>query len=323
MKKKILVCDKYTQEALSLLSTELDCEVVRSHSRTPTVEEVQDTHALLIRSRTVINQNLLKKAPVLELIVSATSGFDHIDVLACEEHNVKVVHTPQANIEGCAQLTIMHILNWMRSSFASHKAVVSHMWKEELPIGSELSGQHIGLLGFGRVGKRVAELCKAFKTQVSAHDPFIPESEFKEHGVQSLGFTELLRECDILSLHVPLTEKTRLIMNKKTFEIMNDSALLINTARGSLVNEQDLFEALSNKALAGAALDVFQKEPLPRDSNLRHLKNVVFSPHVGAYTREAFSKASNQAVQKTISYFKYGELSDQLPPKADWFQHSN
>ncbi len=318
VKKEILICDKYTQDSLSLLSSSLDCNVTRSNSRQPSVEEVSNTNALLIRSRTTIDEALLSRSPNLELIISATSGFDHIDFEACKNRNITIMHTPQANIEGAAQLTIMHILDWMRNSYMGHKAVVSHTWKEELPIGSELGEKHVGILGLGRVGKRVATLCKAFNAKVSAHDPFITESEFKEAEVQALGFTELLRECDILSLHLPLTDATRGVMNSKTFEIVNDNALLINTARGSLINEQDLFEALQNKQLAGAALDVFNKEPLPRDSNLRHLSNVTFSPHIGAYTREAFSKASTDAAKKTIAFFKANEISDELPPKKDW-----
>lgn len=318
MKKKILVCDIFTQEALSLLSSQLDCEIVRSLSRQPTVEEVSDCNAILSRSRTRINEKLLAKAPLLEVIISATSGFDHVNLDACKAKNVIVMHTPDANKEGAAQLTLMHMLNWHRNALAAHKAVVSHMWKEELPIGVELGEKHVGILGLGRVGRRVATLCKAFGATVSAHDPYIPIEEFKKLDVQPLGFTELLRDSDILTLHAPLTKKTKEIINKKTLEMMNENALLINTARGKMVNEQDLYEALENKVIAGAALDVFSKEPLPRDSNLRMLNNVMFTPHVGAYTRESFQKASLQAVHKTIQFFKHKEVIDQLPPNADW-----
>ncbi|MCB0392141.1 MAG: hydroxyacid dehydrogenase [Bdellovibrionales bacterium] len=320
MNKKILVCDNYTQESTSHIVASLDCEVNRSSSRIPMVAEVENCHALLIRSRTIINRSLLERAPQLELIITATSGFDHIDLKACTEKNITVMYTPEANKEAAAQMTIMHMLNWSRHAFMAHKAVVSHMWKEELPIGSEISEKHIGILGFGRVGKRVAELCKTFGATVSAHDPYVSIDEFKKYDVQPLGFSELLRDSDILTLHTPLTSKTKGIMNKKTFDIMNENALLINVARGQLIIEQDLFEALQSKKLAGAALDVFEKEPLPRDSQLRTLDNILLSPHIGAYTREAITKASMQAAQKTIAYFKYNEITDPLPPQADWVE---
>lgn len=318
MKKKIVVCDKYTQEALTYLTTNLDCTVQRSLSRQPTVDEVKDCQALLIRSRTRVNERLIARAPHLEVIISATSGFDHIDLDACKANNIVVMHTPEANSDGAAQLTIMHILNWYRKAFLAHKAVVSHMWKEELPIGMEISGKNVGILGLGRVGRRVAALCKAFGAQVSAHDPYIPLEEFKKCDVQPLGFSELLRDSDIISLHTPLTSKTREVINKKTLELMNENTLLVNTARGKLINEQDLVEALENRVIAGAALDVFSKEPLPRDSELRMQENVICTPHIGAYTRESYQKASMQAVQKIINFFNNNEISDQLPPRADW-----
>ncbi len=320
MRKKILVCDKYSQDSLSLLSAELDFEVSKSASRQPTVDEIQNTDALLIRSRTTINESLIRRAPRLQLIITATSGFDHIDLDACKKQNITVMHTPEANKEGAAQLTIMHILNWMRRAYMSHKAVVVHMWKEELPLGMELSEKTVGIIGLGRVGKRVASLCKAFNAKVIAHDPYIPEDDFKSLDVTSVGFTEILRESDIISLHIPLTTKTKEMFNRKTFGLMNENALLVNVARGALVNEQDLFEALQKKQIAGAALDVFQKEPLPKDSSLRHLENVMLTPHIGAYTQEALARASMEAVKKAIHYFTANKISDELPPKESWFE---
>ena len=211
MKKKILVCDKYTQEAISHLTASMDCDVQRSLSRVPKQEELEGVHALLIRSRTVINEKLLSQAKDLELIISATSGFDHIDLEACRKHSIVVMHTPEANKEGAAQLTLMHMLNWCRHAFIAHKAVNNHMWKDELPIGIELSEKHVGILGLGRVGSRVAQLCQAFGAKVSAHDPYVPLDDFKRLNVNPLGFTELLRDADILTLHSPLTSKTQWI----------------------------------------------------------------------------------------------------------------
>jgi D-3-phosphoglycerate dehydrogenase len=258
--KKILVCDQYTQESLGMLKSEGIFEITKSQNQQPTVKEVSDIEALLIRSRTIINESFLERASKLELIVTATSGFDHIDLKACQRKKITVMHTPDANKEATAQLTLLHILNWLRRGTQSHLAVLDKKWKDELPMGSEISQKTVGIIGLGRVGKRVAELCKAFQAKVIAFDPYIPENEFKELGVVSDGLIEVLRQSDVVTLHVPLTSKTKDLINRNTIECMSENTLLINVARGGLINENDLYEALQGKKLAAAALDVFKKD---------------------------------------------------------------
>ncbi len=315
---KILVCDHYTPEALSRLHG--IGEVKKSKSFQPTNEELEGVEALLIRSRTKVIEALLLSAPQLKYIVTATSGFDHIDFLACEKARVQVAYTPEANADSAAEHTLALMLNLIRSVNMGDKLIRKHEWKEHLPKTHSLKDLQLGLVGLGRIGQRVTRLAQAFGMQVVAHDPYVAPEVFKNLNVQPLSLIEVLLSSDVISLHVPTTKETRYLINHQTLEHINPDAYLINVARGDLVDETELAIKMEKGLLKGAALDVFEKEPLPQESRLRALKNVILTPHVGAYCSDAFARGSELAVDELLYMLEGQKSPSRLPLATGWFE---
>lgn len=317
---KILVADRFDHEALARLKSVATLEVSTAVDAQPSAEQLATCEGLIARSRTKIDASFLAKAPRLKVAITATSGFDHIDFEACAKRGVVVMHTPSANAASAAELTWGLIFALSRKLIDAHRAVKAGEWRREPLVGSEVSGKTLGVVGLGRIGRRVARVAQAFGMKIVAFDPYIDEADFQSVGAERLSLEELMRLADVVTLHVPKSEETEGMITSVLLEAMNRSSLLINASRGSAVSESDLVEALKEKWIAGAALDVFEREPLPRDSRLLQFPNVVLSPHIGATTREAFAAASHEAAEKMIAFARSGTASDRLPPEATWFQ---
>lgn len=318
-RKIILVSDRVSPEAFLTLQGQDFLEVRRSKTPKLTPEEVADVNALFIRSQTPVTAELLAQAPNLQLIVSATSGFDHIDLPACEKWGITVMHTPWANVDTAAQLTWSLVLACIHKLIPAHAQIKAGNWERHRLESFELSGKTYGIVGLGRIGSKVADIAHAFGMNVIAYDPYCEEKNFTEAMAERVAFEECLKGADVVSFHVPLTRETFKMMNRSHFEYAHRGLVLVNTSRGPVVSEQDLCEALEKGWVAAAGLDVFEKEPLARTSQLLKLPNVVLTPHVGAVSKEAFAKASEQAVLKIIAFFRDGGTSDTLPPKAAWY----
>ena len=188
-------------------------------------------------------------------------------------------------------------------------------WDRHGLTSQELVGKTYGIIGLGRIGSRVAQLAEAFGMHVVAYDPYCEDKNFIDVDAERVSYEECLRRADVISFHVPLTKETQRMMNRSHFEYIQRGAIVVNTSRGPVISEPDLVEALEKGWVAAAGLDVFEKEPLPRTSHLLRLNNVVLTPHVGAASAEAFSKASEQAALKILAFFRNGTTSDTLPPK--------
>jgi D-3-phosphoglycerate dehydrogenase len=255
-------------------------------------------------------------------VVTATSGFDHIDLKATAERGVTVMHTPDANAASACELTWALILACARKLPSGAKALKAGDWTREPLVGTQVSGKTLGIVGLGRIGTRVARVGQALGCRIIAFDPYLDESDFTRHCAERVGFDELLRIADIVSFHVPATTETKFMLRREGLEAMNRHAILVNASRGSVVSERDLTEALRERWIGALGLDVFEREPLPRDSKLLNFQNVVMTPHLGAATHEAFAAASREAALKLIAYQQRGEISDALPPRADWFTAS-
>ena len=312
MKEVILITDRYSPESVATLRKEIPVEIIQQPHR-PDPNILAKATAILIRSRTKIDGEFLTVAKNLKVIVTATSGYDHINLQLTKNKNITVMHTPDANTESAAELTLLLVLGALRHLSASTRLLKDGYWKDVLHSGHELRGKTVGLIGLGRVGSRVAELLKAFGAHVLAHDPYQKDEIFKNLSLERLGLTEVLTQAEILSLHVPLTDETRHMIRADTIELMHEGALLINTSRGPVVDERALVAALESKQLLGAGLDVFENEPLARESRLRKMPQVLLTPHIGAHTDEAYLRASNMAVLKLIKFLKVSESSDNLP----------
>ncbi len=272
--------------------------------------------ALIVRSSTVIDKDFLKKTKNLKFLVTATSGFDHIDLGAAAQAGVRVFHVPETQTVAAAELTLAMLLNCARKWTLADQQLRKGVWERSLLLGRQVSGLHLGIVGLGRVGSLVASKAQALGLTVSAYDPYL---EDEVDGVTMLGYEELMRSVDVVSLHVPKTKETFHMVKKETLQWMNTSAILINMSRGDVINETDLVEHLIEHPEFVAGLDVYAKEPLALKSRLLQMSNVCLSPHIGASTVEALKNSSQRAVEKVSALLKGESPSGELPPKAPWW----
>lgn len=323
MKKKILISDRISFESQLYLEREAQFEIVKApHPQDLPLEHLVNCHALLIRSKTPVTRELFEKARNLQVVVTMTSGFDHIDLAAAQKWGVTVMHTPWAHRESAAQLTWSLMLACTTKILQGDHQIRNKEWAREPLRGFELSGRTYGILGLGRIGTRVAEMAQAFGMKVVAFDPYQEDDVFKYLKVERLGLEEVFHQADVISCHVPKTPETQHMLHKHIFTDMPKPVILVNTCRGSIIQESLLAEALEKKWLLAAAQDAFETEPLPLESTLRNTPNLILTPHIGSNTEEALEKASQMAAQKIVKFFREGTTSDTLPPKAPWYQES-
>jgi len=323
MKKKILITDRMSFESQLFLERQGSFEVLKSpHPQDLPLEALLSCHALLIRSKTPLTKEIFEKARNLQVVVTMTSGFDHIDLQAAQKWGVTVMHTPWAHRESAAQLTWSLVMACATKILQADQQIRLGQWAREPLKGFELAGRVYGVLGLGRIGTRVAEIAQAFGMKVVAFDPYQEDDVFKYLKVERLGLEEVFHQADIVSCHVPKTAETRHFLHRHIFKDMPKPIVLVNTCRGSIMEESLLLEALERKWLLAAAQDTFEVEPLPQDSPLRQAPNLILTPHIGSNTEEALEKASQMAVQKIVKFFSEGSTSDTLPPKAPWYQEA-
>jgi len=309
----VLICERFATEALIELKKSNILQV-QSYRE----DLLSTAQALIIRSQFKINAELLHKATDLKLIVTATSGYDHIDLAETEKRNITVMYTPEANAMSAAELTWALVLSCCRQVSAGFREVKSGDWRRDSLISSEIHGKTLGLVGLGRIGQRVARIASAFDMPVLAFDPYQTDEAFKKSGAERVSYEEVLKQSDILSFHVPLTFETKNMFNRSQIEYVSPDLILVNTSRGGVINEEDLAQALLDKKIKCAGLDVFSKEPLPRDAKILKCPNVVLTPHLGAYTHEAFLKASLSAAHLVLNFFENHQTQNTLPLKNDW-----
>jgi D-3-phosphoglycerate dehydrogenase len=263
------------------------------------VEALQDCQGILVRGATKVTGDVLRAAPSLRAVVRAGTGLDNVDVATAKERGVVVSNTPAANAISVAELVFGLLLALERHLVAAAGDLKRGHWEKTKYAGRELHGRTLGLLGFGRIGREVALRARAFGMDVIACDPALPQWPAGYEWVTPVTRDELLAGCDVLSLHVPLTSGTRGAIGAAELALMRREALLVNCARGGVVDEGALHAALASGALRGAALDVFEHEP-PGELPLLALPNVIATPHLGASTAEAQRRAGVEAAEIMI-----------------------
>lgn len=283
-------------------------------------DEWKHIDTLIIRSQTKIDKKCLSRFPSLKLIVTATAGFNHIQLDLCQERGIRVAHCPASHTASTAELTWGLILACARRLIEARNAVINEDWNRNHIMGTELHGKSIGVIGLGRVGSHVAQIARGFSMKVLAFDPFQEDEVFQKYSAERVSLEELLSQSDIVSLHVPLTKQTKHMLGDLFLESLSPESILINTCRGPVIHEMALIQKLQSKKIGAVGLDVFEYEPLDKTSLLLNFANVVTTPHIGASTHEAFAKASHEAFQKVITFFTTNKLSDELPPNAPWYQ---
>lgn len=302
--KKILVCDKIEPEGIQLLKNagfDLIENLTITHDEL--ILSIKDFDVVIIRSRTKITKDVLNSADSLKLIARPGTGVDNIDLSVAAEKNIDVITSVEASTNAVAELTISLAVSLARSIPKADAALKNDLWLKNSLLGNELRGKTFGVIGMGRIGRRTARLAVALEMNVLGFEKEIIDNEFlTKYHIKQIEFEDLLKNSDFVSLHLPLTSETTHMMGSKQFDMMKNSAYLINTARGHLINESDLYQALVNNNIAGAALDVFSKEP-PSGNKLIKLDNVIATPHIGAQIIEAQKEASIIIAQKIIKFF--------------------
>jgi D-3-phosphoglycerate dehydrogenase / 2-oxoglutarate reductase len=308
---RILVADKIAREGLAPLASDPRFELVeRSGLKGEALAAaISEADAVLVRSATKITRESLARATHLKVIGRAGVGVDTIDVEAATERGVAVMNAPAGNTISAAELAFALLLSLIRKIPAADRSMKEGQWDRSSFGGTELYRKVLGLVGAGRVGGEVAHRARAFGMRVLAYDPYLSPDAAREMGATLAPLEQVLREADVISLHVPLTDKTRGMLGDAELALLKPSAVIINAARGGVMDEAALFRRLSEGKIAGAALDVFDPEPLPPDHPLRGLPNVVLTPHLGASTDEAQLNVAIEIAESVRAALLEGDFS--------------
>ena len=308
---RVLVADAIAADGLAPLRSDSRFELIDRPglSGETLADAMVGVDAVLVRSATRITRESLARADRLTVIGRAGVGVDTIDVDAATERGIAVLTAPAGNTISAAELTMALILALVRRVPAADRSMRAGQWDRKSFNGVELQGKTLGLLGAGRIGSEVARRARAFGMRVLAYDPFLTEERAQAIGMELASLEAVLREGDVLTVHVPLTETTTGLIGEKELAMMKKSAFLVNVARGGVVNEAALRRALAEKRIAGAALDVFEQEPLPADDPLRSLDNVILTPHLGASTAEAQHSVALEIADAVRAALVEGDLS--------------
>lgn len=311
--KKILISDKLAEDGINFLNEQ---EGIQIHIQTGLSEQalcemIPEYDALLIRSDTQVTAKVLQAAKKLKVVGRAGIGVDNVDLQAAMEQGVIVMNTPDANATTTAELAIAHMFSLSRNLPTANQSVREGKWERSKLMGAEVAHKTLAILGFGTIGRIVAQRGNGLGMRVLAYDPFVAPEVFDKYGAEMVDLETLIRQADYLTLHCPLLEKTRHIIGTEQLGWMKKSARLINCARGGLVDEVALYQALVQGRIAGAALDVYEQEP-PKDSPLLALNNVVFTPHLGASTKEAQVAVSVEIARQVVKYLQTGEAVNAL-----------
>lgn len=301
---KVIVADKISERGVELLRQQAGWNIVSTTKETLN-SEIADADALIVRSATKVTADLLDKAPRLRAVGRAGVGVDNIDLDAATTRGVLVMSTPGGNAISVAEHTFALLLSLARQVPRLDKAMHEGRWEKSSAAGTELRGKTLGLIGLGRIGSEVALRADAFDMRVLGYDPYISEAAAKEIQVELAPLEKLLAESDFVSLHTALSPATQNLISTKTIALMKKGARLVNAARGELVDEPALAEALKSGKLAGAALDVFAQEP-PKNSPLIGLPNVIATPHVAGSTAEAQEEVGTQVAVQIKDYLAEG-----------------
>ncbi len=283
---KVLVADKINEKGVEVL--EGSAEVVNNPTITPEelLETIDQYEGIIVRSRTKVTREVIEKAENLKIIARAGVGVDNIDVEAATDHGILVVNAPQSTSITVAEHAMGLMLSLSRKIAIADASVKSGKWEKSKFMGMELRNKTLGVIGMGRIGSQVVKRSKAFEMDVIVYDPYITEETAKELGVEITTLDDLIQRSDVMTIHVPLTPETKGLISKEQLAKMKDNAILLNCARGGIINENDLYEALKERPELKAGLDVFENEPL-ENSPLATLDNVVLTPHIAASTKEA------------------------------------
>ena len=352
--RKVLVTDHISEEGLKKLRAFADVDVELELSEEEVKGHIVDYDALIVRSGTSVTKEIIDAGARLKVIGRAGVGMDNVDVETATEKGVLVVNAPEANTISAAEHTVAMLLALARKIPAAHVSLKSGKWERKKHTGVEVNDKVLGIIGMGRVGGEVSKRAEGLGMSVVAYDPFISQERARELGIALSNFAEVISAADFISLHTPLTKDTRHMIGAQEFELMKDGVRVINCARGGIIDENALLDAINSGKVAGAALDVFEHEPpVEAEEKLLEREEVVVTPHLGASTEEAQRAAAvviaeeviaalqNKPVRNAVNMLyiaeelmdvltpylvlaeKLGRLSAQLMPKSSRIEQFN
>lgn len=297
---KVLICDKTEKEAIDQMrAAGLTVDVRDDITPEDLVKVLPAYEGMVVRSRTKVRQPLIDVCPNLKLIVRGGVGLDTIDADYAKSKGITVMNTPLASSASVAELTVGYMFALARSIYQATASMKSEKWEKKLFEGDELGGKTLGLIGVGNIGKEVAKRALALGMTVMAYDPYVKSVD----GIKMTTLDDILAKSDYISLHLPKTKESANMIGAAQFAKMKNGVRIINCARGGIIDENALYEALTSGKVAGAALDVYAEEP-PADWKLVKLPNVIGSPHIGAATKEAQGRVGAEVAAKLIEFAK-------------------
>lgn len=297
---KILLTDGLEENGKAILRASAEVVDQPGITAEDLLKVVGDYDALIVRGRTKVTAAVFEAGKNLKVVGRAGVGVDNIDLAAAKEHHVTVVNSPLATTVAVAELTMSLMLSIVREIPRADATMKAGKWAKKEFEGTELFGKTLGVIGFGRIGSAVAARAKAFEMKILAYDPLIPAEEIKKCGGEPVSFDDLLKNSDIITMHMPLTPESKGMLNAAAFAKMKQGAYIICAARGGVIDEAALLEALNSGKVSGAALDVFAAEPPGLTDLVAHAK-VIDTPHMGAQTVEAQSRAANDISEEVLN----------------------
>lgn len=311
---KILVADRISPLGVEYLQKQDGFEVVEAYGSSPekVLELVGDVSAIIVRSDTKVTKEVMAGAPLLKAVGRAGVGVDNIDIEAATEKGVIVMNTPGGNTIATAELTFTHMMCGTRAIVRGATGMREGKWERKELKGSELRAKTLAVLGFGRIGAEVAKRAQAFEMEVIAYDPYLTEDRAKEMEVEKVELEDAFSRADYLTVHMPLTDETRNMVDEDAFSKMKDGVRVFNCARGGIIKETALAEALKSGKVAAAGLDVYEQEPLPEDHEFRSIENLNLTPHLGASTAEAQESVGVEIAEAVAEVLQGGRIRNAI-----------
>ena len=316
--KRVLISDKLDAKGVKLLEGAAAGGVNIAVDNRPGLKPdeqaaiIGEYQGLIVRSATKVNAALLAKASNLKIVIRAGIGVDNIDVAACKAQGIVVENTPRGNVVSAAEHAIALIMSLARQVPEASATTKRGVWEKSKFMGTEITGKTLGIIGTGNIGAVVVDRAIGLKMKVIGFDPILTPDKAKAMGIELVSLDELFARADVITLHTPLLPSTKHIINDAAFAKMKPSVLLINAARGGLVDEDALLRAIEQKKIRGAALDVFTVEPIAPDHPLLKREEVIVTPHLGASTHEAQVNVAVEAAEQMIAFLKDGTTVNAL-----------
>ena len=299
---KILISDKMSNKVEDVLkSKQINFDIKTGMSPEELKEVIDQYDGILIRSATKLTSDILADCKNLKVIGRAGVGVDNVDLDQATKNKILVMNTPLGNLEATAELSVGLMFSLMRNIHLANDSTHQGKWEKPKFIGTELKGKTLGIVGYGNIGQRVAEICSTIGMNIITNSKSASDEDLSRFKAKKVSTEQLIKEADIVSIHTKLNDETKYMFNKETLSTMKPTSVIINCARGGLINEADLKDALNNEVIAGAAIDVYENEPAT-DNVMFGAKNLLLTPHLGASSKEAQSNVAIDVANQVADF---------------------